>query len=211
MNLFAPKAIYNKTEDTFTVPTPGRMLVRDFRAPPPTSGPANASADSSAGGTHGISAFQWEKSLVYNQRTDEAVMTGDVQVAHESAGAASYQMYADQITAIMDPNSHPTSGPTTGPSTSASHAAPPTGEDTMKVKRLIAQGQVHMVSQRLQFTAAQAVYDPETQIMTAHGSLREPAELLDEQGLSTGSFDELVYNTKTDQVQIKEFQGNMRK
>ena len=223
MNLFAPTAVYDKTHDTFTVPSAGRMLVRDFRPSTPTS----AATDSSAGGTRGTSAFQWEKSLVYDRRVDQAVMTGDVQVVHAAAGSSSFQMFADRITADLDPNSHatsqPTTGPSTGPTASAKMAASSgpttepatrpvaTGDDSMKVKRMVAQGQVRMISTRLQFTAAQAVYDPVTQIMTAHGSEREPAQLLDEQGLSTGSFDGIVYNTRTDQVQFKNFYGNMIK
>jgi lipopolysaccharide export system protein LptA len=227
MNLFAPTAIYDKTHDTFTVPVPGRMLVRDFRSTAPTTGPT----DSSAGGMRGTSAFQWEKSLVYNQRADQAIMTGDVQVVHEAAGAASYQMFADKITADLEPSPHPTTAPTTSPggslakglstattntslaqaTTSPATQPSASGEDSMKVKRLVAEGQVRMVSQKLGFIASEAVYDPETQIMTAHGSPREPAQLLDEQGLSTGSFDDLVYNTATDQVVLTEFHGNMRK
>ena len=81
----------------------------------------------------------------------------------------------------------------------------------MKVKRMVADGQVRMISQRLQFLAAQAIYDPQTQVMTAHGSQREPGEMLDEQGLSTASFDALRYNTVTGQVQLEGFNGNMRK
>ena len=81
----------------------------------------------------------------------------------------------------------------------------------MKVKLMVARGQVRLISQRMQFTAAEAIYDPATQIMIAHGSQRQPAELLDEQGLSTGSFDELIYNTKTDEMSFKEFFGNMIK
>jgi lipopolysaccharide export system protein LptA len=205
MNLFATRAIYDKTHDQFRVPVPGRMLVRDFR----NAGPTSAPSESSAEGMHGTSAFEWEKSLVYDQRADQAVMTGDVQVVHEAPGAASYQMYADTITVDLDPNAHATTRPTTGPV--ATTRPVPSGEDAMKVKRMVARGQVRMISQKLGFTAARAVYDPVTQVMTAYGSQREPAQLLDEQGLSTGSFDELIYNTRTDQVQITEFHGNMRK
>jgi lipopolysaccharide export system protein LptA len=187
------------------------MLVRDYRSTTPTTVPS----DSSAGGMHGTSAFQWTKSLVYDQREDKAVMTGDVQVVHEAPGTAPYQMWANTITAYMDPNSHPTTRPTTGPTTGPTPVSTtqpiPTGEDAMKVKRMVADGQVRMISQRLQFLAAQAIYDPQTQVMTAHGSQREPGEMLDEQGLSTASFDALRYNTVTGQVQLEGFNGNMRK
>jgi lipopolysaccharide export system protein LptA len=212
MNLYAVEAIYYKTIDKFVVPVPGRMLVRDFRS----TSPATAPSDSSAGGMRGTSAFQWQKSLVYDQRADEAVMTGDVEVVHEAPAAASYQMWADKITAYMEPNSHPTTAPSTGPSTALASTRPttqpiPSGEDTMKVKRMVAEGQVRMISQRLQFLAAQAIYDPQTQVMTAHGSERQPGEMLDEQGLSTAEFDDLLYNTASGQVQLKGFNGNMIK
>jgi lipopolysaccharide export system protein LptA len=217
MNLFAPKAIDQKTHDkgktydVFTVPSAGRMLVRDERS----MGPASAPSDSSAGGMHGTSAFQWQKSLVYDQRADQAVMTGDVQVVHEAPAAASYKMFADSITLYMDPNPHSatraTMVATTGPTSQSTSQPAAGGEEAMKVKRMVAQGQVRMVSQRLQFTAAQAIYDPETQIMTAHGSQRQPGEMLDEQGLSTASFDGLVYNTQTGQVQLDGFNGNVVK
>jgi lipopolysaccharide export system protein LptA len=211
MNLYAKTAIYDRTHDKFIVPVPGRMLVRDFRNKGPTTAPASAPSESSAGGMRGTSAFEWEKSLVYDQHDDQAVMAGDVQVVHQAPGAASYQMYADKITVDLDPGAHPTTRATSGPSSRPVPGGVPGGEDTMKVKRLVAEGQVRMISQKLGFTAAEAVYDPVTQVITARGSLREPAQLLDEQGLSTGTFDKLVYNTSTDQVQITEFHGNMIK
>ena len=68
-----------------------------------------------------------------------------------------------------------------------------------------------MVSARLQFEAAEAEYDPQTQIMIARGSAREPATLYDSQGLSTGNFDELQYNTRTDQVGMTNAHTNLRR
>jgi lipopolysaccharide export system protein LptA len=204
MNLFATTAKYDRASDSFIVPVPGRMLVRDFRSGP-TTGPSSASSPTP--GAKGISAFEWEKSLTYNQHLDEAIMTGDVQVVHQAAGAASYKLFADQVTVDMDPAGHATTHPTVG--TSKPTTAP---ADSMKVKRLVADGNVRLMSQKLGFTAAEVVYDPITQLMTAHGSSRIPAELLDEEGLSTGSFDYLRYNTGTDEVQeISGFHGNIVK
>ena len=210
LDLLAPIVNYDKINDRLIVPVPGRMLVRDFpkgSATKPTDEDEDAAAPAGGGGgMKGTTAFQWTKTLIYDRASDQAIMTGDTHVVHQAASAAGYEIFADQIVTDMEstkPATRPATPPATQTATSSSTSPPtkPSDSDAMKVKRMTATGAVRMISVRMTITAAQAVYDPATQIMTANGSARQPVELFDSQGVSTGTFDDVQYNMQTGLVE----------
>ena len=212
LDLFAPIVNYDKLNDRLVVPTPGRMLVRDFSTESSNKGKNAAQNSGQGGGTgggmKGTTAFQWTKNLVYDRGLSQATMTGDTHVVHEAQGAAGYEMFADKIVTDMEsvkPTTRPTSLPTSSPgsspiaSSTTAPAAPSENQEnqSMKVKRMTAIGAVRMTTARMQITADTAVYDPQTQIMIATGSVRQPVEVFDNQGVSSGTFDEVEYNMQT--------------
>jgi hypothetical protein len=63
----------------------------------------------------------------------------------------------------------------------------------------------------MSFDADSFEYDPTTGIMIATAQERHPAHLLDESGVSTGTFTYLQYNSKTRQVEsLVGFHAEMR-
>ena len=133
LDLLAPIVNYDKINERFIVPTPGRMLVRDLRSESTTK-PATDTG-MTAGGMKGTTAFEWQKSLVYDQLANTATMTGNVHVVHQNDASAGYEMFANQIITDID-SSKPTTLPTTDQT--ANSTTKPDEPDAFKVKKLTA-------------------------------------------------------------------------
>jgi hypothetical protein len=206
ISLFAPSLTYSLTDKRMLIPTAGRMLYQDER-PPPATQPADATKPGGElGDTRGATAFEWQKSFTYDSTDRRATMTGDVVVVHQAPGATAptYRLNSQRVVAEMLPP------PTTRPS----HQPAAGGEFTgggAKVKRLTADGGVAFASSRLQFSSDSIEFDPQAHQLVARGTDRVPATLLDESGLSRGTFAEMYYDTKTDQMKLVKPQASLRR
>jgi hypothetical protein len=61
----------------------------------------------------------------------------------------------------------------------------------------------------IQFDAADMVFDPTTETLTAAGTPDTPGHFYDESGISTGTFRTARWNSRTGSVQVEEFQATV--
>jgi hypothetical protein len=208
--LFALTLQYEPETKRMVVPVAGRMLYEDNRgsgATAPTTQPADKKFN-----LRGATAFEWQRDFIYDDEKRQATMSGDVDVVHRgtsvagaagaagaaaAAGAANdnYRLHAQRVVAELMPSSDKS---TTQPTEA-------------KLKNLIADGGVTFNSANLQFIADRVEYDPQRQVLIARGTDRAPATLLDQNGLSQGTFAELIYDVKTDRMQMTDPRGTIRR
>ncbi|CAN5570832.1 hypothetical protein BH09PLA1_BH09PLA1_29240 [soil metagenome] len=199
MHLFAAKFQYEPQTRRMIVPVPGRMLYEDQR------GPATQPADSKLN-LRGATAFEWKTDFIYDDAARQATMSGDVDVVHRgSTNTDSYRMRAQRVVADLLPAN---AAARSAPAGSAPAAA---GANEAKLKRLVADGGVTFSSSRVQFIADRVEYEPEKHLLTARGTDRAPATLLDAGGLSQGTFTDLYYDTELDRFRTENFRAAVRR
>jgi hypothetical protein len=150
-----------------TIPGGGRMLVEDYR-PASTQQPAQNA--NSVGSARGATAFQWARSLVYDDASHQAVMDGSVVIDHRDdvQKEDSMRLTGDRVTAILEPLAPP---PATQPTSIPAPTTKP-NEPRYQVRQVIANGTVLVTMRGGELTADTIVYDPLTHIMTARGNDR---------------------------------------
>jgi len=204
MHLFAPELIYEPPTRSMIVPDPGRLLVQDNRPQPKTAGQPDTGSPSAPGGGRGATAFRWDDRLTYDDSIGRVTMTGNVLVVHEAPNSDRYELHAQTVAADLD-----RSKPATRPATQSSKHDP--NAAGAHLRRISADGDVRMISGHMSFDAQSFQYDPTTGVMIATAPDRRPAHLLDEAGVSTGTFTYLQYNSKTRQVEsLIGFHADMR-
>jgi lipopolysaccharide export system protein LptA len=146
-----------------TIPGGGRMLVEDYR--PAATQPAAANTNS-VGSARGATAFQWSRSLVYDDASHRAVMDGSVVIDHRDdvQKEDSMRLTGDRVTAILEPLGAP---PATQPA-----ATTKPNEPRYQVRQVIANGNLLVTMRGGELTADTIVYDPLTHILTARGNDR---------------------------------------
>jgi lipopolysaccharide export system protein LptA len=180
MHLLSPRVRVDLERRVLDVPVAGRVLFEDRR-------PAEAgAADDLVSDLRGATAVQWNDSLVYDESARRVTMVGGVTVAHQpTPDEPAVRLDAARVVADLEPEAAATNA-TTRPGVS--------------LKRIVADGAVTVVAPRARFTAAEVVLEPQTGRMIARGTPQQPVELFDEQGVSQGGFDSLIYNTRTRQI-----------
>jgi hypothetical protein len=208
LNLFATKIVTNRATGRLDVPVPGEMLYQDHRPPEqkPGGGPAAAEGPTLGSG-RGNTAFEWKKSLTYDDTQKRVTMTGEVQVVHHpEAGAKDAQpfnLWADVLMADLEPD------PNAAKPQAAGAGAKPS-QSKMRLKLVTAAGHVRVQSTRLNVDATRLSYDPVAGILRAAGDEKSPITVFDnEKGTSTTA-GELEWNTRTDQFRIRELSGKVR-
>ncbi len=173
--LLGPMLRYDAVAGHAVVPGPGSALLEDHRPPP-------AGADAT-GSNRGSMAIQWSKVLTYDKPTNQVVFKGDVVVGFKREGKDAEPMHltCDTVTADLVPAAK----------AQANSATP------MQISKITAEGAARFQSKGTDFSAHSIVYDPKTSLLTARGTPDVPGETFDAQGASTGTFDELIYNTQT--------------
>lgn len=218
MYLGAGEADYDLATRRMIVPVSGRLLYEDHRPPEAQQddeeGPAN----------RGTTAFEWQKQLTYDDAEHRVVMEGDVDINHvpDAQGGEQFRIATQRVTAELEPRpiTAPTTAPTTTPTTTPATAptavattAPATQPSplpgAMRLKRVIADGGVHVQTKRFEFTATRLSYSPTTGILTATGAPGNPITLT-EAGRIDSTIESLTWNTKTDQVTLKGGRGRVR-
>jgi hypothetical protein len=194
MHLFAEKLSYRPADGTITIPARGRMLVEDRRPEEKTK-----SNNTPLGSSRGATAFQWAERLSFTPASNVAEMNGDVLVVHQpsSPNAKQLRLNADTVSAQL-----------------ADGTAAPTSPDQLspaQLKSVKAIGNVRFNSEKLEFTAAEVELKPQEDLLIARGAPGVPASLLDQAGMSKGSFSELWLNTRTNESSVKDFRGSIRR
>jgi len=198
-SILAPKIIYqmldsdNSPGRTMTVPSAGKMLVRDHRppaAPKPGDKPKKEGDDDQS---RGDTAFQWQKQLIYSENQHRADMTGDVVIIHQLDGKESadgpIRINADTVTAWFEPNTPDAKPPAATPGAQT--------DSSMHLKRLTANGNVNITRADSHLTADNIEYDPASHWMIAHGSDTTPAHLEDPDPKRNLTAQDLQWNTLT--------------
>ncbi len=183
------------------IPGPGRMLFEDLR-------PAGDDADARERAMdpmnmRGRTAFGWKERLTYSEKASQLVMTGDVIVAREQILGEKHEpmlLQGDRIVADIVPQEQL---PQVG-AAGAGNAQPMNigGIETrVQLKRVVVQGNVTVRSDQLFVVASEIEYDPAAHLLTVRGKDRQRARKLDPKTeLEDASFDEMVWNTQTNQI-----------
>lgn len=179
LDMLAPQVVLTTAADgsvsTMTVPSAGRMLLEDNGKGGATSQPAATQP----GGVNaqGRTAIAWSKSLNYDTIARKATLLGDVLVVHQMGDGDSMRLTAPRMTADLEPGQ--------------------SGQS--QIKQVVADQGATFQSSKIRFEADHATYEPAADRVIAAGTERQPVQVFDQSGLSTGSFDELWWNLKTNQ------------
>lgn len=201
MHLLSPRATFDVARRILTVPVAGRMLYEDRRPAPADA----ARADDPFADMRGTTAFQWKSQLVYSESERLARLEGGVTIVHQRADEAPIRLNAETVTAQFE-------DAPADPAPADPAAAGKPREQSLSLKRIIAEQQVEVTAPQARFRAAKIEYNPATGQMVATGSPDAPGELFDEQGVSQGTFESLTYNTRTRQIDsLKRPTGRIRR
>jgi hypothetical protein len=209
MYLRADEANYDLPSRLMVVPVSGGLLYEDHRPPTtqPAGGDERATGDDSGAANRGTTAFEWKRSLTYDDARRRVEMAGDVDINHvpDAQGGEQFRIATQRVVAELEPK--PTIAPTTEPTTKPTSR--PAGMGGLRLKQVTADGGVHVTTRRFQFTATEVAYNPVTAILTARSSPGNPIRLTDDQG-EQSTIESLTWNTKTDQTSIKGGRGRFR-
>ncbi len=194
MHLLAPEVRYHLDTRRAEVPSAGRMLVQDTRDRDASS----ESQDQPLGDFRGATAFQWSKDLVLDQSANQMTMAGSVLIVHQnqSNSTQSFRLEAQQVVADLLPAERPA---TTAPSDAGAVAL--LGPSDVRLKSLTAEGDIRMFASQVQVEANSVFYDALRNLLTARGRDRMPVQVYNDEGVSRGSFAEIVWNTRTEQIE----------
>jgi hypothetical protein len=184
--LVGDRLTYNAVSGRTEIPGPGWLEMEDHR-------PAKA------GGNRGALAIKWKTGLLYDQPAHQVLITGDTVVGFrkEAKGAEPMQLSAQRVTIDVLPE----------------RAGAP-ADSAIQISHVKAEEKVDMFfrGKGTHFTGHSVDYDPAKEEVTLRGSAEEPGRVLDDQDGSTGSFDELVIDTRTQEVdRTKGVNVNMHK
>jgi hypothetical protein len=208
MHLFASDIRYDVPSRRAEAPGNGRLLMQDTRRRP---NDAVASAEGGANqqllsGFRGATAFQWDRGLVLDQSTNQMTMSGSVLIVHQddANAAQSFRLQANQVVAGFLSDNPPATRPT------GELAA--MGPSNMRLKSLSADGDIMLSLGQIQLEAQTATYDAISELLTARGGDNRPVELFNDQGISRGSFQEIVWNARTEQIErMRQVQAQVRR
>jgi hypothetical protein len=170
-----------------TVPTAGKMLVRDHRKSAPQPGESDS---------RGVTAFQWQRSLVYSQTTQRADMVGKVKIVHvdEDKSQLPVQVLGDHVIAyFQQANQKPPAGTV--------HKSHSQAEDDsrlqLKYVKILAGNQDVVSVDRgdSQMRAREVDYDPAHHQLIARGTQGNPLTFYN--GTTLTSADQLDWDTIT--------------
>jgi hypothetical protein len=188
VHLFAPGVTVKTAKDgtlgPVSIPTGGRMLYEDRRTADATTQPVE-------GAIRGAIAIEWAKSMSYDPAVGMVVLDGDVVVVHQQPGEDPVRMLTRKLIAEIDPEA---------------------ADDTQQLKRVRTEGGTSFITPKVRFDAAEAVYEPGTDRVVVRGTERQPVEMFDQGGLSSGTYEEIWWNLKENRPErLKNVTGTIRR
>jgi hypothetical protein len=181
-------ASYDLRLERLDIPAPGQMLVEDHRP-------------QSDAQRRGATAFGWSKALTYSGVAAEAEMIGDVLIRHvpDDPEGRPFTMQTDLVRAEM------ASKATSRPATSDA-----LGGEELDLERVLAEGAVRVVSDKLTIEGEQAEYFPPLDLLVARGSAGRPLYFHDAASGSDGTAEQLRVNMRTGESKIERLQTQIR-
>jgi len=171
-----------------TIPGPGRMLLEN------NGNPTARDSDSTLG-SRGITAFVWKTRFTFDQLAREAVIEGAVEIKHqpadEKAAPAPTTLWADRVTADF-----------TGSSNSQ--------QQQLVLQQVQATGHVTIETGAKLINARLVTYDPQTNWLTANGTIDDPVTVTDDKNQSEQSFEGIRYNVRTNEFIATHVSGRGR-
>jgi hypothetical protein len=203
MHLAAPRISYDLAAQRGEVPSAGRLLLQDTMPESP-----QREGGSMFGKSRGATAFQWEKDLVMDLAGEKITMSGDVLIVHQEPDSKEPTGRMQAARVQIDLFSAPAA-----PGTGSDAKSDPSmlGPSELRIKDLLADGGVRLSLPQLQLDAAEVAYDAVDELLTARGSDREPVEVFSGPGVSRGSFQEVVWNARTDQIEMRQVRAQVRR
>jgi hypothetical protein len=141
-----------------------------------------------------------------------------VQVVHRPDGKENqpFNLRSDTLTAELEPDPNRPAGNQTPAGEPAANSGAGGGViggsgDPVRLKRVIASGNVEVKSARANLEAGDLAFDPVAQVLTARGDQGNPVTMFDNVTGSTTQAGEVQWNTRTDQFQVKELRGKVRR
>lgn len=209
-HLKARTITYDVRSRHLTVPGAGRMLVESHEARAAEAEPAQAKAGEQGNGVaaalaagNGVTAFQWAKSLAYEESSGRAVMDGSVIVSHQpdprgDKREPAVRLDADALTAEFDVRRRADGD--------AARAGSADGTDAprLQLRSIGANGTILISRDGVELAAHRIDYDAGSEWVIARGTGREPATFTDPSGTGTVRAGELWLNTRTWAVKVKD-------
>jgi lipopolysaccharide export system protein LptA len=188
-NLESTRLDYAIAQQKMVCPEPGKIFFYDDRKAAPAGAPAPAPAQPNnpmAGqNARGRTAIKYDDNLVYDQSTGRIELHKNVFLRHEPLDPKQSPMELRSQNMFVDLLK------------SGTQAAP----DQMAISHLLATDQVMFTDKTMQCQASSIDYTPATGIFIIRGQPNVPARMFDTVGASTGTFDEMYYNSKTQQIE----------
>ena len=198
VNLLSSVVKYDLPNRSFEVPAPGRLLFEDRR--PPDQKPAPGVAPPQQLANRGATAFAWKERLVYDQPIGSATLNGEVVVVHQPPDGnanQSWRLEAERVTAFLEADGQ--------------GAAKSVDTQSMKLNKVVAEGNLRFTSADVVFEATTVDYNPTTQMFTARGSTQAPGTLTKGPGYNRGTFDTLELNLRTNDLKATGFRASVRR
>lgn len=175
--LQAEEVRYDLEGRRLDVPVAGRMLHEDERPADPRL------KEDLVGDLRGATAFQWREQFTFDEPAMAARLVGQVRMVQRRGDQPPVTLNAAEVDAEFAPDS-PAS----------------TRRASLLLKRVVASGDVNVTAPQARFSALKLEFDPGAGQVIAVGTASQPVETFDEQGLSQGGFERLIYNTRTRQI-----------
>ena len=176
INLRGEQLVARPGDGTLTVPSAGKMLLRDLRP------------EDAEGGFRGSVAVEWEDGLQYTGGDDDPMQGGSLEIAGRSfaaiepVGSKRIEIESDTFTAIF----------------AAGEAS-----KSLDLVAAAATGNVTFVTPTGQkFLASEFTFEPGRERLIAVGDENNPIRYFDAAGVRQGELRQVIYSTATGQVEI---------
>jgi lipopolysaccharide export system protein LptA len=184
-NLDSSQLDYAIPEQQMRCPA-GQIFFYDGRktAQPNPATPAQPNNPLGGGSSRGMTAIKYDGSLLYDQNIGHIELHKNVFLRHEP----------------MDKAQSPTELRSQNMTVDLLKTGDKSAPDQMAIRHMHATDHVMFTTKTMQCQADSLDYDPATGIFIVRGSQFVQAVMYDDQGGTTGHFDEMHYNSKTEQI-----------
>jgi hypothetical protein len=209
MSLLGPQVQYNLETGEALVPAKGQILLQDTLERPAGDDRNDQPNGRLLDGFRGATAIQWGEKLQFMPDSKQAILSGGVTVVHQDPDRENANIRLESGRAVLQFAQAPIA---------AAHPPAANGNgrlfdmSSLQLSSLRADGSVRVLLPQIAIDALEASYDASSQLLTARGTERQPVQLLDPQGISQGSFEEVVWDARAEQIQrMRNVQAQVRR
>lgn len=168
-----------------SIPVGGRMLFENHNP-----GETNQNMAGSEVQFRGAVGLEWSKSLTFSTASEQIVVDGDVVIVYQPVEGDTIRVLTRRLIADIDQSSE---------------------SGVSRLEQVYTEGGTSFISQKVRFDAAQAVYEPSSDRVIVRGTQRQPVEMFDESGLSSGTYEEIWWSLRENRPErLKNVTGNLR-